>query len=1097
MATLCVWTSNLTNPLESLVTNITRDSRGTYNAFSSINIANFTKDEIVDRLNEEFNKLVNVTDADSSLHILAIVPFFEKESIKSVRKLCEACDKLQHNLTLHYIGLSTGLASLFEKTEDLDNASDIQNEVVKQINAAIGRTIYQLSYTLIDDYASNGASLRFTLKSLARFISVIVLALQQDYYAILSPALLAAHKDMNLSLGVASLSFPKNVVIKQLLGLGFLASLDKVGINDTEVDSQKAAHEAENFLAGISSRYPMLYEKSVRPLFKENGMTEGKAVAEASDIIKDDLEQLRQDIIRLLNTEEFSLPEKEAILAMILGRDNENLHGFQYEHEGLLLDDICEDPINLYVKAYNDYCKDKKWLPVRGDFDALKIKIWDEVEEKYIDVPENHEALNPLPHIKRLKQQILNTTSFLREKKEELEGLKKSVKQRDDVEEIRKQWKKPEGDLKDFEYKEQPLDEKYSPSPGLVIKDSVDLRTFFPAARNQADLGSCTSFAVSAMYEAMMARGGVNSDEYMSPGFLFYYSNVLKGRPQGGSNFHDQLEVLGKHGICFDSLYTYDAHHPSIPPTKEATDDAKAHRVLQAKQIPLINNSDRNASVKHNHQMITSALSEGFPVGISLKVYDNLGKDGPFILHPEDVANAKEEGYHAMVIAGYSEENGFYIVRNSWGAHFGDEGYCYIPSTYIDDPKYIDFACIITEITDTAEGGSLEIPTVLANFAASETEIRIAAVRNAITTVKLELGEMQKLYAEYYKYYQKLMLRLTMPHVQNDIRKQAETGQAVHFINVDEQRRQLENTFVSSLKDYKNSLIKIIGSLFCISIGTGIAWYYTDSTVMMIIFIVFASLCALTWIGYKWWVRIKRRQLQEQLDEVAVNARRQRDILLEMQIKFHVAGMWLSQFHKLSLECEALYDRLVIFNETLREWQKDYSKEVGEREPEEGIMFLNLDPSPLLQSFFDNNKPAIVRNIDLMKVFRDYQANVNDLEKSRENLHNEVNASILSLMADFNLVNFLLGDEYPYLAPVSLQQEIDRMILVGQPSYRNKARNASSPVRFLISNVELSRNETWSNSISPYFPLRPVILPMDDPNILILLTLHPQSIQEG
>lgn len=1091
MATLSVRTSGLTKRLQSLTTQIMRDFSDPSLKYDSIDVANFSIEEIVAKLNEEFSKLVMITSSDPTLHIVAIVPLFEKASGEEIEKLYRACAELQHNITVHVIGLSEGLSALFEKTGAPAEISGNQDAALKTLNTLSANVSFQFSYTLIDDFASNGTAIGFTLESLARYIALIELALTQDYYAILSPALLAAHKGMNLSMGVASLSFPKNSVVKQLLGLGFLASLDKVGINDTEVDSQKAAHEAEIFLAGISQRYPNLYNKSIQPLYKDRGMDEGKVVAEASDIIKNDLDKLRADILGLLRNEEFSLPEKEAILAMILGRDNKNLHGIQYDHEGLLLDDICEDSLQLYIDAYNKYCIDKKWLPVRGDFEALKIKRWNEAEGKYEDVPENHEALNPLPKIKRLKQQMLNTTSFLREKKEELDGLQDSVKRRDDAEEIRRQWNKPKGNLIDFEYKEQPLDDKYVPAPSLQVKDSVDLRKFFPEVRNQEELGSCTSFAAAAMYEAMMARGGDQNAEYMSPGFLFYYSNILKGRPQGGSNYHDQLEVMGQQGICYDSLYTYDADNPSRQPLKEAQEDAAHHRVLKAAQILLSEEGEKSDYIKENHRLLVSALSEGYPIGISLKIYDNFGKDGPFVLHPDDTPNAKEEGYHAMVIAGYSEDNGFYIVRNSWGPEFGDEGYCYIPFTYIDDPEYLNFACIITEITDSAEGNPTEIPAVLANFAATETEIRMAAVRNAISTVKLELQRMQKLYAEYYKYYQKLMLRLTMPHVQNDIRKEAELGQAKYFLDIEERKRKLEDGFVNSLKEYKKVLFKTIMSLLGVTAIMGLTWYLTDSVVFMILFCVAAGLFILVAIGYKWWVRIKRRKLQEELDEMAVDAKRQREILMEMQIKFHVAGMWISRFHKLSLEIGALYDRLVSFNDTLREWQKEYTSQVGKAEETEGVMFITLDPSDHLQNFFNEHKTQIVSGIDLLSVFKDYQANVNDLEASRENLHNVVSASILALMDDFNLVNFLLGDKFSYLTPVNLQQEIDKMIQLGQPSFRNKERNASSPVRMLMSEVAPSRSEVWGNAITPFFPLRPVMLPLTDPSLLILLTLHP------
>ena len=1093
MSSLTVYTSSLTNTLQSRIDTFIRDWGVDQSQYESVNIANFNEDEVVAKLNEEFNKLVLLNSEDATLHIISILPLFEKNSVVNIETLCRACDKLEHNISLHFIGLCNGLSGLFDKREDKDDLIKNQKGAEDKIIEFTRSNKYSLSYSFIDDYAENGASIGFTIDSLARYIALIELALNKNYYSILSPALVETHRGSNLSMGVSSLSFNKSKAINQLLDKGFLASLDKVGINDTEVDSQKAADEAEKFLANISERYPNLYNNAIRPLYKEKGMSEGKAVAEASGIIKTDLDELRGDILNLLNDDNFSLPEKEAILALILGRDNKNLHGIQYEHESIIIDDICDDPINLYVNAYNDYCKDKKWLPVRGEFESLKIKIWNEEEGNYQEVPENEEALNPLPEIKRLKQQILNTTSFLREKRNELEGLQKSTKIREDADEVRWQWHKPEGDLRDFEYKEQPLDENYVPKAGLKIKETVDLRKFFPPVRNQKDLGSCTSFAVTAMYEGMMARSVMGDVEYLSPGYLFYYSNILKGRPQGGSNFHDQLEVLGTYGVCEDKLYNYQPDNPSQKPTAEAIENAKQHRVLKAKQIELCHDPNKGKVIKRNHTAITSALSEGYPVGISLKVYDNLGKEGPFILHPSESPQAKEEGYHAMVIVGYSEENGFYIVRNSWGPEFGDEGYCYIPTAYIDDSEYLDFACIITEITDSAEGEIKEIPTVLANFAATETEIKIAAIRNAISTVKIELEEVQRLYSDYYKYYQKLMLRLTMPKIQNDIRREAETGQAKHFINVEEYKKQLENTFVGKLKEYKGSLLKIIISLLGAACLLGIVWYYTDSLVVMILFIVAAGLGLLFWIGYKWWVRLKKRQLQEQLGEVAVNAKHQADKLLEMQIKFHVAGMWLSSFHKLYLEIGTTYDRLVSFNDTLREWQKEYACQVDKKEEVEGIMFRTIDPSDHLDSFFHTHKEDIVNRIDLLKVFKDYQANVEDLKRSRENLQQEVGNAIDVLMTGFNLVNYLLGDTYPYLSSGNLQEEIDSMIRMGQPSFRNKARNATSPVRMLMANVELSRSSEWTNAITPLFPLRPVILPLKDPNLIVLITLHPQS----
>jgi C1A family cysteine protease len=39
-------------------------------------------------------------------------------------------------------------------------------------------------------------------------------------------------------------------------------------------------------------------------------------------------------------------------------------------------------------------------------------------------------------------------------------------------------------------------------------------------------------------------------------------------------------------------------------------------------------------------------------------------------------------GAHAMLVVGYTKDA--FIVRNSWGTAWGDNGYCYFPIAYID-----------------------------------------------------------------------------------------------------------------------------------------------------------------------------------------------------------------------------------------------------------------------------------------------------------------------------------------------------------------------------------------------------------------------------
>lgn len=1087
-----IWTSSLTRNCESQVAQIIRATGDCAFSYDSIDVASCTIEEILQKLNEAFQKLIRMTSSDTTLHVIAVIPLFEDSSISQIDRLYKACLQFQHNKTVHIIGLSCNLQNIFENINNTTSGSEKQKECFSLLSSICSDSSFSISYSIIDDFAANGAPIGFTLKSLAKYIAFFQLALIQDYYSILSPSLLSSHKGENLSVGLASLSFDKDYAINQLLSLGFIAALDNVGINNTDVDLQRASHKADMLLSNIDKRYSNFYGQYIKPLTKAEDKTENEILADASPLIEDNISQLKSEILNLLKDRDLTFPEKEAILALVLGRDNANLRGIQYQNPPLILDDVCTIPIDLYVKTYNEYCQGHSDLPIRNDFDSLKLYNWNSITEKFEESPENEKAINPIPEIKRLKQEILNITSFIRDKEDELDQLQQTLNLRKNIEEVKHIWKRPTGELKDIEYKEQPLQDKYCPTPNLIPKTTVDLRNFFMPTRNQLDLGSCTSFAVVAMYEAIMARNGIKGENILSPAYLYYYSNVLNGRPGGGSNFYEQLEILGTHGVCLDPLYTYDTTSSLIAPTQEAEEDAKTHRVLCAKQIPLINDPDKTKTLEHNHKLLTSALSEGYPIGISLKIYDNLGKDGAFILHPDDAKDAKEEGWHAMVIVGYSEENNFYIVRNSWGPEFGENGYCYIPTSYLDDPAYLDFACIITQITDGFGNEVHEVPTTLANFDATEIEIKTAAIRNVISKTRIDLTNKQNLYSEYYKYYQRLLQQLAMPNVQKNITIAADNAQAIQFINSETRKQQLEESFANKIQDYKKYLRNSIFAFTGLSIALGFGWYFSGSYIIGILTLISLVICILAWCGYKWWVRIKRKQLREEVENVAAEAKKQRDRYLEMKIKFNVAGMWLRKYHDLSIEIGRTYDRLVSFNETLREWQKEYKDHLGVAKNSDGQMFRILDPTSHLDTFFQTNKSSITERIDLLQTFESYNANIQQLDTTHSYLKQTVRDAIGTLF-DFNITNYLLGDEYPFLAPINLEHEMETLLAVGQPSHKNQAINATAPARLLLTCVDENRKNEWENTILPSFPMRPMQLSFYDHTMLLLITIHPIS----
>lgn len=86
---------------------------------------------------------------------------------------------------------------------------------------------------------------------------------------------------------------------------------------------------------------------------------------------------------------------------------------------------------------------------------------------------------------------------------------------------------------------------------------------------------------------------------------------------------------------------------------------------------------------------VKKVLSAGFPVQVSMNTgpaFMQVGRDG--IVSAAEPPSGRH-GRHAMLIVGY--RGNFYIVKNSWGADWGDQGYCYIPKSVLagSEPDFV------------------------------------------------------------------------------------------------------------------------------------------------------------------------------------------------------------------------------------------------------------------------------------------------------------------------------------------------------------------------------------------------------------------------
>ena len=156
-------------------------------------------------------------------------------------------------------------------------------------------------------------------------------------------------------------------------------------------------------------------------------------------------------------------------------------------------------------------------------------------------------------------------------------------------------------------------------------------------------------------------------------------------------------------------------------------------------------------------------MDDRYPVAVSLNLYPSFGNNYRGIIPmPTDdeknnngVVDNTKHGKHAMVICGYSDESKVFIVRNSWGKSFGDNGYCYIPYSYMSDMSLINWACIITEI-ETYKIVAGQGDTKVLRFDTKDARLMYEITQNMIREEEVYQSMLQKEDDELQEYYFKL-----------------------------------------------------------------------------------------------------------------------------------------------------------------------------------------------------------------------------------------------------------------------------------------------------------------------------------------------------
>jgi len=203
-----------------------------------------------------------------------------------------------------------------------------------------------------------------------------------------------------------------------------------------------------------------------------------------------------------------------------------------------------------------------------------------------------------------------------------------------------------------------------------VLPTVIDLRAKLPPCYDQGELGTSTANALCAAFQ------------YEEPTFfgsrLFIYYNEHNMEhafnEDAGASLSDRISTLEKFGVCAEQDWPYDVSKYSHPPSIDCYLQADKHHVIHA------------TNVLNNEMAMKQSLAEGSPFVVGIQIFEafespEVAQTG--IVPMPNLFTDECLGGHAVFVCGYDDTKQQWIVRNSWGTQWGDNGYFYLPYHYL------------------------------------------------------------------------------------------------------------------------------------------------------------------------------------------------------------------------------------------------------------------------------------------------------------------------------------------------------------------------------------------------------------------------------
>lgn len=202
-----------------------------------------------------------------------------------------------------------------------------------------------------------------------------------------------------------------------------------------------------------------------------------------------------------------------------------------------------------------------------------------------------------------------------------------------------------------------------------VAKDwrNVSGKNYVTDVKNQGGCGSCVSFGTCATIESNMRIKG--QDHTLAVDLSEAFMQFCGGGSCSGWGLTSGLDYAKNTGVTDEPCFPYQ-------PTNMPCSDRCSN--WQSRLVKILNYSSHSSM-----QARKDAIANG-PVVAGMAVYTDFYSYSGGVYQKSSAANNELEGYHCISVVGFDDNQQCWIIKNSWGPNWGENGFIHIAYNQAD-----------------------------------------------------------------------------------------------------------------------------------------------------------------------------------------------------------------------------------------------------------------------------------------------------------------------------------------------------------------------------------------------------------------------------